>query len=259
MRSAVLRRTRRAEGQEPASQGCSAPYGEHALDRHAGRHRPRSKWARAMTRRDHRQCHPAIRSGHEGLSGHRRAQARRFRRPCGRRQRAGRRERRRQVDADEDHRRRRAADARHIMIDGEDRCVSLNSGDAAAHGIGIVFQELNLFPQPVASPRISSSRARRPAPASTSTRANRPGDGRASFCTGSSTTSTPTRWSATCASASSRSSRSPRPGAGRPHPDHGRADLGAERLRGRDPVPRHRRSQGRAASPSSTSRIGWKS
>ena len=32
-------------------------------------------------------------------------------------------------------------------------------------------------------------------------------------------------------------------GAQRPHPHHGRADLGAQRARGRDPVPRHRRPQ----------------
>ena len=98
--------------------------------------------------------------------------------------------------------------AGEIVLDGEAGARSPSPARRRAHGIGIVFQELNLFPN-LAVATTSSSRG-------SITRGGididgrRSGQARGADASGSSTTSRPRRWSASSASASSRSSRSRR-------------------------------------------------
>ena len=70
------------------------------------------------------------------------------RQPCraaGRGGRPGRRERRRQVDPDEDPRRRRRADRGEIELDGVDHAAAHRRDGSMRGGIAFVHQELNLF------------------------------------------------------------------------------------------------------------------
>ena len=132
--------------------------------------------------------------------------------------------------------------AGRILIDGEP--VVLGSrADAARRGIGIVFQELNLFANLSVAENIFAARE--------VTRDIRGIDHRAQQARARLVLDRleadidprgPRR--AISGSASSRSWRSPGAGAGRPHAHHGRTDVGAERRRGRGPVPGHRRAEG---------------
>ena len=86
------------------------------------------------------------RDDHQGLRRHARAARGRLRRPRGRGDRAVRRERRRQVDADEDPRGRRAADHRRARARRRGGRPSPRPTDAVARGVAIIHQELNLCP-----------------------------------------------------------------------------------------------------------------
>ena len=132
-----------------------------------------------------------------------------FRGAHGRRQRAGRRERRRQVDADEDHRRRRAADARPHPArrrGGLLRIVGRRGGARHRHGVPGA--------QPVRQhdggrEHLRHARDHQPASATSTTRSR---SDRAGAVPRAAASRHPTRtcWSRICASASSSWSRSPR-------------------------------------------------
>ncbi len=182
---------------------------------------------------------PAGRAGLQGLSRHHRARPRRLRGPARRGERAGRRERRRQVDADEDPGRGRAADRRPALLDGEP--VSFRTvHDAAAPRHRHRLPGAEPLPEPVGG----GEHLRWPTPSTQAggiqidRRAPGPRRARELLARLEHDHRPRTRWWTTSGSASSRSSRSPRRSAARRQgADHGRADLGAERRRGRGAVP----------------------
>ena len=160
--------------------------------------------------------------------------------PLRRRQRSGRRKRRRQIDADEDPGRRRAADRRPHPARRRSRSASRALRDAAGPRHRHRLPGTEPLPQPFGRREhlrrratrfgIDIDRAGQERLARELLARLRPHRSRAS-------------WSTICASASSRSSRSPRRWRRRARAHHGRAELGAEQHRSRDPVPCHQRPQ----------------
>ena len=140
-----------------------------------------------------------------------------------------------------------------IVLDGRPVAFS-GPRDAEDAGIRIIYQELNLVTEMTVAANIFLGREKTRGPRAGSTTARwRPRRGGCSTAWGR--RSSPAPGSATCGSATSRWSRSPRRWSfDAADPDHGRADLGALRRRGRPPLPRHRRPPQARARPSSTSR-----
>ena len=163
-----------------------------------------------------------------------------------------RRERRRQVDADEDPRRDRDRRRRGRSSSTASRSCSTGPRDAAGRGIAIIHQELSLFPNLSIADNIFMARERAPAglmvdraaqrevTTSLLERLDEPLDPDAHG-------RRPARRSAADRRDRARALR------GRAGADHGRADLGAQRRRGRRAVPRHPRPHGARRRRSSTS------
>ena len=125
----------------------------------------------------------------------------------GTRDRAVRRERRRQVDADEDPRRDRAADHGRARARRRAGGVRARPREAADRGIVIIHQELSLFPNLSIADNLFMARERGAAGVVVDQQAQREAAARAARAPGGAARRR-ARPSATCGSASSRSSRS---------------------------------------------------
>ena len=129
-----------------------------------------------------------------------------------------------------------------IWLDGKP-VVFADAADAAKHGVGIVFQELNLFGNLSVAENIFAARElTRGALGDRSSLAGTARGRIAGAVGGRHRSAHAGRGLAHRAAATGRNRQGR--GAGRPHLDLGRTDFRAERARGRSPVSHHRRPEG---------------